>query len=141
EGEFTLEDFLEQLQQVKKMGPLSGLVGMLPGVPKEVRDVEIDDREIGKVEAIIRSMTPAERAAPNDIDASRRTRIANGSGTNPADVAALVKQFSEMQRLMKRMGGFGSKKTKKSRKDKGRKGRKGGGRVTSGRTTPKGPAP
>ena len=71
----------------------------------------------------------------------RRSRIAAGSGTQPTDVSALVKQFSEMQRLMKRMGGFGSKKSKKGRKDKGRKGRKGGGRVTSGRTTAKGPAP
>jgi signal recognition particle subunit SRP54 len=141
EGEFTLDDFLEQLQQVKKMGPLSGLMGMLPGVPKEVRDVEIDDREIARIEAMIRSMTPAERAAPDSIDASRRNRIAVGSGTNATDVAALVKQFSEMQRLMKRMGGFGSKKVKKGRKGKSGKGRKGGGRTAGGRVTAKGPAP
>ena len=71
EGEFTLEDFLEQMQQIKKMGPLSGLVSMLPGVPKEVKDAEIDDREIARIEAIIRSMTPAER-----VDPDRDRRIA-----------------------------------------------------------------
>ncbi|MCC5950870.1 MAG: signal recognition particle protein [Acidimicrobiia bacterium] len=141
EGQFTLDDFLEQLQQLKKMGPLSGLMGMLPGMPKEVRDAEIDDGEIARIEAMIRSMTLAERQDPELIDASRRTRIATGSGTNPADVAALVKQFSEMQRMMKRMGGFGSKKMRKGRKGKGRKGK--GGRVTAGggRVTAKGAAP
>ena len=71
EGEFTLDDFLDQMQQIKKMGPLSGLVSMLPGIPKEVRDIEIDDKQIGRVEAIIRSMTGAERATPEIIDASR----------------------------------------------------------------------
>ena len=136
EGRFTLDDFLEQLQQIKKMGPLSGLMGMLPGVPKEVRDAEIDDGEIAKIEAMIRSMTPTERADPDLIDQSRRARIATGSGTGAAEVAALVKQFNEMQRMMKRMGGFGSKKVAKGRKaKKGKKGKKGRG---GGRTTPKG---
>jgi signal recognition particle subunit SRP54 len=130
EGEFTLDDFLDQMQQVKKMGPLSGLVSMLPGVPKEVRDVEIDDKEIGRIEAIIRSMTRAERVRPEIIEASRRNRIAAGSGTSPAEVTQLIKQFKEMSRMMKRMGGFGSKKSKKNRK--GKKG-SGGGRVTQGR--------
>ncbi|MCU0270178.1 MAG: signal recognition particle protein [Acidimicrobiales bacterium] len=133
EGQFTLEDFLEQMQQIKKMGPLSGLIGMLPGVPKEVRDAEIDDRELARVEAIIHSMTPAERRDPDLIDASRRGRIAQGSGTNPHDVSTLLTQFKEMQKIMKRMGGLGSKKTRKGRKD--RKGRKGPG---GGRVTPKG---
>ena len=138
EGQFTLDDFLEQLQQIKKMGPLSGLIGMLPGVPKEVKDAEIDDREINKIEALIRSMTPEERATPDMIDASRRTRIADGSGMSPQDVSTLVKQFREMQRMMKRMGGMGSKKVnKKGRKAK--KGKKGKGRG-GGRVTPKGPA-
>jgi signal recognition particle subunit SRP54 len=132
EGEFTLDDFLDQMQQIKKMGPLSGLVSMLPGIPKEVRDVEIDDRQIGQVEAIIRSMTREERARPEIIDASRRNRIAAGSGTGPSEVTQLIKQFREMSKMMKRMGGFGSKKTKKGRK--GRKG-SGGGRVTKGRVT------
>jgi signal recognition particle subunit SRP54 len=130
EGEFTLDDFLDQMQQIKKMGPLSGLVSMLPGIPKEVRDVEIDDREIGRVEAIIRSMTGDERTRPEIIEASRRNRIAEGSGTSPAEVGQLIKQFREMSKMMKRMGGFGSKKTKKGRK--GKKG-PGGGRVTQGR--------
>jgi signal recognition particle subunit SRP54 len=131
EGEFTLDDFLDQMQQIKKMGPLSGLVSMLPGIPKEVRDVEIDDGQIGQVEAIIRSMTREERVRPEIIDASRRNRIAVGSGTDPNAVSQLIKQFREMSKMMKRMGGFGSKKTNK----KGRKGKKGsgGGRVTQGR--------
>jgi signal recognition particle subunit SRP54 len=135
EGQFTLEDFLEQMQQIKKMGPLSGLVSMLPGVPKEVKDAEIDDREIAKVEAIIQSMTPAERAAPDMIDGSRRTRIAEGSGTQPAQVSELLKQFREVSKMMKRMGGFGSKRMKKARK--GKKGAK----QSRGRVTPKGKAP
>jgi signal recognition particle subunit SRP54 len=131
EGRFTLEDFLHQLQQVKRMGPLSGLMGMLPGVPKEVRNAEIDDRQVARVEAIIQSMTPAERAEPDLIDGSRRARIAAGSGTTPADISTLVKQFSEMQRLMKRMGGAGTKRAGgKARKGKKRKG-PGGGRVTA----------
>ncbi len=131
EGEFTLDDFLDQMQQIKKMGPLSGLVSMLPGIPKEVRDVEIDDGQIGQVEAIIRSMTREERVRPEIIDASRRNRIAVGSGTDPNAVSQLIKQFREMSKMMKRMGGFGSKKMNK----KGRKGKKGsgGGRVTQGR--------
>jgi signal recognition particle subunit SRP54 len=80
EGEFTFEDFLEQLQQVRKMGPLGNLVGMIPGLPKEMKNQEIDDGEINKIEAIIRSMTPLERANPKVIDGSRRGRIAAGSG-------------------------------------------------------------
>jgi len=135
EGTFTFEDFLDQMQQVKKMGPLGGLVKLLPGVPKEMRDVEIDDRELARVEGMIKSMTIAERRNPDLIDQSRRARIARGSGMQAADVSQLVSQFKEMQRLMKRMGGFGSKKTAKGRKAKKGKGGRGGG----GRTTAKGP--
>jgi len=134
EGQFTFEDFLEQMQQLKKMGPLKGIMGMLPGVPKEVRDAEIDDREIGRIEAIIRSMTPAERIDPDLIDGSRRNRIAEGSGTSPGQVSQLCKQFKEVQSLMKRMGGGmapGRRKAKKGKKGKG-------GRVTpKGGVTPK----
>ncbi len=149
EGQFTLDDFLEQMQQLKKMGPLQNLVGMLPGMPKEMRDVEVDDRELARVEAIIKSMTPQERTEPKIIDASRRSRIAKGSGTNPNQVSQLVTQFSEMQKMMKRFGGMGTKKAaggKRRKKGKGPKG-KGGGRTTpkggrvqqsSGRVTPKG---
>jgi len=104
EGQFTLEDFLEQLQQVKKMGPISGLVGMLPGMPKELKNAEIGDDQVKVTEAIIRSMTKEERARPEIINGSRRTRIARGSGTEVADVNRLIKQFSEMQKMMKRMG-------------------------------------
>ena len=82
EGQFTFEDFLEQMQQVKKMGPLTNLIGMIPGVPKELRNTEIDDKELGRVEAMIRSMTIEERRKPDLIDGSRRLRIANGSGTS-----------------------------------------------------------
>jgi signal recognition particle subunit SRP54 len=113
EGEFTLDDFLEQMQQLKKMGPLSGILGMLPGMPKELKNAKIGDDELKPVEAIIRSMTPEERRRPELINGSRRLRIANGSGTTTADVNRLVKQFSEMQKMMKRMGGMGTKKGKR----------------------------
>jgi signal recognition particle subunit SRP54 len=116
EGQFTLEDFLEQMQQVKKMGPLQGIVGMLPGVPKELKDANIDDREIARVEAIIRSMTPAERQNPDSINGSRRLRIANGSGATTSEVNLLLKQFKEVQKMMKGFGkipGMGRKKGKK----------------------------
>jgi signal recognition particle subunit SRP54 len=140
EGKFTLDDFLEQLQQVRKMGPLQNLMGMMPGMPKEIRNAEIDEGQVSRVEAIIRSMTREERVDPTIIDGSRRLRIANGSGTQTADVSQLIKQFREMQKLMKRMPGISG--TKGGRSKKGKKGRKGGGRVTpagGGRTTPKQP--
>ena len=125
EGTFTLEDFLEQMQQVKKMGPIGGLMGMLPGMPKELRNTKIDDREVARLEAIIRSMTRAERREPDLIDGSRRQRIAEGSGTSTPEVNQLLRQFKEVQRMMKRFGvGAGGKKVKKGKK------RKGGGRVT-----------
>jgi signal recognition particle subunit SRP54 len=141
EGKFTLDDFLEQLQQVRKMGPLQNLMTMMPGVPRELKDTEVDEGKVGKVEAIIRSMTPDERIDPTLIDGSRRLRIANGSGTQPSDVSQLIKQFREMQKLMKRMPGLPGGKA--MRGNKGRKGRKGGGgRVTppgGGRVTPRQP--
>src|SRR4051812_39229312 len=107
EGNFTLEDFLEQMQQVKKMGPLQGIVGMLPGVPKELKNAQISDKEVARVEAIIRSMTLDERRNPEIINGSRRMRIANGSGCSPSEVNLLLKQFKEMQRMMKGFGRFG----------------------------------
>jgi signal recognition particle subunit SRP54 len=145
EGQFTFDDFLDQMQQLKKMGPLKGVLGMMPGVPKEVRNAEIDDREIGRIEAIIRSMTTAERVEPDLIDQSRRVRIARGSGTDPTQVAELVKQFKEVSKMMKRMGGMGTKRIAKSRrkaaKSKG-KGKGPGGRTTGGgRVAPKGKPP
>jgi signal recognition particle subunit SRP54 len=130
EGKFTLDDFLDQLQQVRKMGPLQNLMGLMPGVPKELRNTEVDENQVSKVEAIIRSMTGEERMEPNIIDGSRRLRIATGSGTQTADVSQLIKQFREMQKLMKRIPGAstGTKGVRGGKK--GRKGRKGGGRVT-----------
>ena len=120
EGEFTLEDFLEQMRQLKKMGSLQNLVGMLPGVSPELRNAEIEDDQIAQVEAIICSMTPQERTTPRIVDGSRRQRIAAGSGTRPSEVSQLLRQFSEVQRMMKRMGGkgpgSGRKKPKKGRK-------------------------
>src|SRR5205814_6885522 len=88
----------------KKMGPLQNLVGMLPGVPKELKKVEIDDREIGRIEAIIRSMTPHERRDPTIINGSRRLRIANGSGMTTTEVNQLLKQFKDVQKMMKMLG-------------------------------------
>jgi signal recognition particle subunit SRP54 len=104
EGRFTLEDFLEQMRQMRKMGPLSSIVGMLPGVPKEMRNAEIDDGELARVEAIICSMTPTERRDPAVINGSRRARIAAGSGTTTAQVNALLKQFKMVQQMMKSAG-------------------------------------
>jgi len=103
-GEFTLEDFLEQMQQVKKMGPLQNLISMLPGVPKELKKAEIDDSEIARIEAIIRSMTPQERREPQVINGSRRLRIASGSGMTTTEVNQLLKQFKEVQKMMKMLG-------------------------------------
>ena len=113
-GEFTLDDFLEQMQQLKKMGPLSGLLGMMPGMPKELKGAKISDDDLKPVEAIIRAMTPLERRKPEIINGSRRNRIAAGSGTSVGEINRLVKQFSEMQKMMKRMGGMSvNKKGKK----------------------------
>jgi signal recognition particle subunit SRP54 len=126
-GRLTLEDFLEQMQQVKRMGPLQNVLGMLPGMPKEIRNAEIDDKEIGRVEAIIRSMTPEERRKPELINGSRRTRIAKGSGTTATEVNNLLKQFKQVQQMMKTMPGV-------ARKVKGKKGKKGGKAGTGPRT-------
>ncbi len=113
-GKFDLEDFLEQMQQVKKMGPLKGVLSMLPGVPKEIRNADINEGELVKVEAIISSMTRAERNNPDMIDGSRRLRIANGAGTTTAAVGTLLKQFKDMQKMMRSMGMGGPSATKKS---------------------------
>ncbi len=134
EGTFTLEDFLQQMQQLKKMGPLSNLMGMMPGLPKEARDVEIGDHQLARIEGIIHSMTPAERLDPDTIDGSRRRRIAAGCGLQPSDVKQLLDQFGQMRKMMKQLSGFGTKKIKG--KNRARKGKKRRG----GRTTPKGPA-
>jgi signal recognition particle subunit SRP54 len=103
-GQFSLEDFLEQLQQIKRMGPLQGMLGMLPGVPKDFRNAKIDDKDVGRIEAIIKSMTTDERRGRAVIDGSRRLRIANGSGTSTTDVNNLLRQFKEMQKMVRSLG-------------------------------------
>ena len=106
-----LEDFLEQLQQIKKMGPLEQVISMLPGVGGKLpAGVQIDDKQLARPEAIIRSMTPKERKNPSIINASRRQRIANGAGVRVQDVNALLKQFEQMRQMMKQ---FNSPKMKK----------------------------
>src|SRR5487761_1734755 len=108
-GTFTLDDFLAQLAQVRKMGSFGGLMKLMPGVTKEMRQAAagVDDGELDQVEAIIRSMTPRERTEPAIIDGSRRTRIARGSGTTVNAVNHLLKQFTEMRKMMRQMGGGG----------------------------------
>ncbi|MBW3548444.1 MAG: signal recognition particle protein [Actinobacteria bacterium] len=105
DGEFTLDDFLEQMQQVRKMGPLQNIIGMMPGIPKELKNADIGDKELGRIEAIIRSMTPEERSHPDLVNGSRRARIANGSGTSISEVNLLLKQFKDVSKMMKRFGG------------------------------------
>ena len=135
EGTFTLDDFLEQLKALRKMGPISNLMGMVPGMAQQMKDVdtEVDERRIDRIEGIINSMTPAERADPDVIDGSRRSRIAAGSGTQPGEINQLVRQFREMRKMMKQMGNGPGRKGAKARG--GKKGRKGRG----GRTTDRGP--
>ncbi|HJQ75847.1 MAG TPA: signal recognition particle protein [Acidimicrobiia bacterium] len=100
-GEFTLEDFLAQFAAMKSMGPLQDILAMLPGSGSLLRDVEVDDRDLKRVEAVIQSMTPEERQAPKIIGGSRKRRIASGSGTTPQDVNRVLKQFAEAQKMMK----------------------------------------
>ena len=105
-AEFTLEDFLKQMKAVRRMGPLSNVLGMMPGMGKamkQIRQTNVDERELDRLEAIIHSMTPAELAHPEIIKGSRRKRIAQGSGTNVAAVNRLVKQFDQMRRMLKQM--------------------------------------
>ncbi len=110
--EFTLSDFLEQLQQVKSMGPLDQLMGLIPGLNKQLKGMkpEFDEKEIAKVEAIIRSMTPQERNDPSILNGSRKKRIARGSGTRVQDVNRLLKQFEESRRMMKQLTELSTKK-------------------------------
>src|SRR5215203_3670814 len=101
--QFTLDDFLEQMQQVRNMGPLGSLLKMMPGVGKELGALQVDDRELDRLEAMILSMTPEERRNPTIIDGSRRRRIARGSGTTVQSVGQLVKQFSQMKKVMRQL--------------------------------------
>jgi len=118
---FTLDDFLDQMQQVKKLGPLEEIMGMIPGMNKMkgMQNVNVDEKQMGRVEAIIRSMTPAERNDPKVINSSRRQRIAKGSGTTVQEVNRLLKQFDEMQKMMKQFSGMAKKMKGKAKKGKG----------------------
>jgi signal recognition particle subunit SRP54 len=107
-GDFTLDDFLEQMQQVRKLGSMSKIMGMLPGMGQFRDQIEnFDEREIDRVQAIIQSMTPAERANPKMIDGSRRARIARGSGRQVSDVNTLVDRFFEARKMMRSFAGGG----------------------------------
>lgn len=109
-NQFDFDDFLSQLQQIKKMGNIKDLLGMLPGMNKALKNIDIDDNSFKPIEAIIRSMTPEERGTPVVINGSRKKRIANGSGTSVQEVNNLLKQFEEMRKMMKKMNKMGSKK-------------------------------
>ena len=162
EGTFTFDDFLEQLRQLQNLGSLQSLVSMVPGMNRQLKDAEIDESRLVRVTGMIHSMTPQERADPDIIDASRRRRIAAGSGSRSGDVKSLVDQFKQMRTMMKGMGGLGAKPGRSARSQRGPGGgRRAGGRAASGgrvtapggraqpggrtssggRTTPKGPAP
>ena len=123
-GEFGLQDFLDQLKMVQGMGSLGGLMKMMPGMPKEMKNADIDEKQIAQVEAIILSMTPEERDNPNLVSGSRRTRIANGSGTTTTAVNQLLKQFAQMRTMMKSMMGGAMGDMGATKKGKGKKGKK-----------------
>ncbi|HON70091.1 signal recognition particle protein [Tenuifilum sp.] len=107
--QFNFNDFLEQINQIKKMGNLKDLAGMIPGVGKALKDIDIDDDAFKNIEAIIKSMTPEERENPSLMNGSRRKRIAEGSGTSIVEVNRLLKQFEDMRKLMKMVSGGGAK--------------------------------
>lgn len=110
ENKFDMNDLLEQFQQIKKMGSLKNILSMLPGMEKQLRDVDIDDRQMLRVEAIIKSMTKKERAKPDIINASRRKRIAAGAGLKVEDVNRLLRQYEQMKKMFKQLNGKGSKR-------------------------------
>ncbi len=101
--DFNLEDFFDQLQQLKKMGPLDQLLNMIPGLGSQLRDVKIEDKQFGKLEAIISSMTVKERQNPRIINGSRRRRIAGGSGTRVQDINQFLNQFGQMKKMIQKM--------------------------------------
>ncbi len=112
ENKFDLNDMLDQFAQIKKMGNLKSMLGMLPGIGKQLQDVDIDERQFDRVEAIILSMTPAEREKPDILNPSRKRRIAAGSGMKVEDVNRLIKQYDAMRQMMKQVKGFGKGKKK-----------------------------
>ncbi|MBU9714583.1 signal recognition particle protein [Evansella tamaricis] len=114
-NELTFDDFLEQLEQVKSMGPLDELLSMMPGAGKMkgLKNIQVDDKQLSHIEAIVKSMTKAEKEDPSLLNASRRRRIAKGSGTSIQEVNRLIKQFAEMKKMMKQMAGMQGKGKKK----------------------------
>ena len=140
-NDFTLEDFLEQLQAIRRMGPIGNLLGMLPGAGQMKEALAaVDDKDLDRTEAIIRSMTPAERAEPKLINGSRRLRIANGSGVTVSEVNSLVDRFFEARKLMSRMGGMLPGARRNNRSNKGKKGKKGKNAKGRGPSQPRMPA-
>ena len=125
---YTLDDFLDQMAQIKKMGSMKDMLSMIPGVGSKLKDIDIDERELNKVEAIVLSMTAAERQDPDIINASRKQRIAKGSGVPVQQVNRLLKQFEETKKLMKKLSGtnmFKPERTHKPRNKKGKSGKSG----------------
>jgi signal recognition particle subunit SRP54 len=115
-SQFTFDDFLDQLEQMKKMGPLDELLGMIPGMnSKALKGLDIDTRDLARTEAIIKSMTKKERDNPDMIDSSRRKRIASGSGTTVSDVNRLLKQFKETKKMMKKFSEMSRNPMKKGK--------------------------
>jgi signal recognition particle subunit SRP54 len=136
-NQFTLEDFLDQLVAIRRMGPIGNLLGMLPGMGGQMKDAinSIDDKDLDRTAAIIRSMTPGERDNPKIINGSRRLRIAKGSGVQVSEVNNLVDRFFEARKMMQQLGGgmgLPGMKRKNTKAAKGRKGKKG----KAGRPTP-----
>ncbi len=118
ENKFDMDDLLDQMKQIKKLGSMKNILGMLPGLGDKIKDADIDESQLGRVEAIITSMTKAERAKPSIINPSRKKRIANGSGTRVEDVNRLLKQFDQMQSMMKQFTGKNGKMSlRKARKN------------------------
>ena len=125
-GEMTMDDFLGQMKTLRRMGPFKQLLGLLPGVGSMLKDVNVDEKQLDRVEAIIHSMTPGERRRPGVIDNSRRRRIAGGSGAQQADVGKLVTQFETVSKLTKQLAGFSAKDKVGAMKELGRAGAGGG---------------
>ncbi len=117
ENKFDMNDLLDQMKQIKKMGSMKSIIGMLPGVGDKLKDVDVDDKQLNRIEAIITSMTKAEREKPSIINPSRKKRIAAGSGTKVEEVNRLLKQFDQMQKMMKQFTGkSGKMNLRKARK-------------------------
>ena len=109
-NKFDFDDFLKQIKMIKKMGSLKSLLGMMPGISNQIKNADIDDKQLVRVESIIQSMTHGERHNPKILNGSRRKRIARGSGNSIQDVNRLIKQFNEMQKMMKMFKSKGGKK-------------------------------